>query len=123
MVEELARGRCTPCRGGEPTLGGPQTEGLLRAVPDWRVVERVGIKRLERGFRSADSASALNFTDRAGERAEEAGHHPTLLKEWGRVTVAWWTHAIGGLHGNDFVMADRTARLYASLWEDDGPDS
>jgi 4a-hydroxytetrahydrobiopterin dehydratase len=86
-------------------------------------VERVGIKRLERGFRSADSASALNFTDRAGERAEEAGHHPTLLKEWGRVTGAWWTHAIGGLHRNDFVMAVRTDRLYASLWEDDGPDS
>jgi 4a-hydroxytetrahydrobiopterin dehydratase len=123
VVEELAGGRATPCRGGEPTLGGPQTEGLLRAVPDWRVVERVGIKRLEQGFRFADFASALDFTDRAGERTEEAGHHPALLKEWGRVTVAWWTHAIGGLHGNDFVMAARTDRLYASLWEDDGPDS
>jgi 4a-hydroxytetrahydrobiopterin dehydratase len=123
VVKELPGGRCTPCRGGEPTLGGPQTEELLRAVPDWRVVERVGIKRLERGFRFADSASALDFTDRAGERTEEAGHHPALLKEWGRVTVAWWTHAIGGLHRNDFVMAARTDRLYASLWEDDGPDS
>jgi 4a-hydroxytetrahydrobiopterin dehydratase len=35
--------------------------------------------------------------------------------------VAWWTHAIGGLHRNDFVMAARTDTVYAKLLEDDGP--
>ena len=36
------------------------------------------------------------------------GHHPALLTEWGKVTVTWWTHKIGGLHRNDFIMAART---------------
>jgi 4a-hydroxytetrahydrobiopterin dehydratase len=27
------------------------------------------------------------------------------------VTVSWWTHKIGGLHGNDFIMAARTDQL------------
>ncbi|EZH76782.1 pterin-4-alpha-carbinolamine dehydratase [Aeromonas hydrophila] len=27
------------------------------------------------------------------------------------VTVSWWTHKIGGLHRNDFIMAARTDQL------------
>jgi 4a-hydroxytetrahydrobiopterin dehydratase len=87
------------------------------------VTERDGVKRLERSFRFADFESALKFTVGVGGKAEEAGHHPALLTEWGRVTVSWWTHAIGGLHRNDFVMAARTDGVYANLMEDDGPGS
>ena len=29
----------------------------------------------------------------------------------GKVTVSWWTHKIGGLHRNDFIMAARTDQL------------
>jgi 4a-hydroxytetrahydrobiopterin dehydratase len=45
---------------------------------------------------------------RVGELAEEEGHHPALLTEWGRVTVSWWTHKIRGLHRNDYIMAAKT---------------
>lgn len=27
------------------------------------------------------------------------------------VTVSWWTHKIGGLHRNDFIMAARADQL------------
>lgn len=122
-MADLAGERCTPCRGGEPTLDEHEIDALLPEVSGWRVAERDGVKRLEREFRFADFALALDFTVRVGERAEEAGHHPALLTEWGRVTVSWWTHAIGGLHRNDFVMAARTDGVYAILLEDDGPGS
>jgi len=46
-----------------------------------------------------------------GELAEEQGHHPALLVEYGKLTVRWWTHDIGGLHINDFIMAARTDEL------------
>ncbi len=120
MVAELAGETCIPCRGGEPTLGEDEIGALLPEVPGWRVAERDGVKRLERPFRFADFASALEFTAGVGARAEEAGHHPALLTEWGKVTVSWWTHAIGGLHRNDFVMAARTDGVYATRGEDDG---
>ena len=120
-MADLAGETCVPCRGGEPTLNENEIGALLPEVPGWRVAERDGVKRLEREFRFADFASALDFTVGVGERAEEAGHHPALLTEWGRVTVSWWTHAIGGLHRNDFVMAARTDGVYATHGEDDGP--
>lgn len=122
-MSELAQTPCVPCRGGEPTLGDAEIEELFPRVPGWILVERQGVRRLEREFRFRDFASALAFTDAVGERAEEAGHHPALLTEWGRVTVTWWTHAIGGLHRNDFVMAARTDGAYETISEDDGPDS
>ena len=107
-MSELAQIKCTACRGDELTLNDAEIEELRPQVPDWRVVERDGVKRLERAFGFDDFAQALAFTNRVGEQAEEEGHHPTLLTEWGKVTVTWWTHKIGGLHRNDFIMAART---------------
>jgi 4a-hydroxytetrahydrobiopterin dehydratase len=81
-------------------------------VPEWQVIQREGIKRLQRVFGFRNFAQALAFTNRVGEQAEKEGHHPALLTEWGKVTVTWWTHKIGGLHQNDFIMAARTDELF-----------
>jgi 4a-hydroxytetrahydrobiopterin dehydratase len=101
------------CRGGEPTLTDAQIVELSPQVPLWTVVERDGIKRIERLFKFENFAEALNFTNKVGELAEAEGHHPAVLTEWGRVTVTWWTHKIKGLHQNDFIMAAKTDKLYA----------
>ena len=69
------------------------------------MVEREGIERLERVSPCKDFAEALSFTNRVGALAEDEGHHPAILTEWGRVTVTLWTHKIRGLHRNDFIMA------------------
>jgi 4a-hydroxytetrahydrobiopterin dehydratase len=119
----LAEEKCVPCRGGVPTLDEHEIEALLPEVPGWSVLDRDGVRTLEREFRFANFASALAFTNSVGALAEDAGHHPALLTEWGRVTVTWWTHAIGGVHRNDFVMAARTDGAYETNTEDDGPDS
>ncbi len=77
-------------------------------IPDWEIVEIDGINRLSRTFEFDNFADALSFTNKVGELAEKEQHHPAILTEWGKVTVSWWTHKIGGLHINDFVMAAKT---------------
>ena len=110
-MSELSEMRCTACRGDDPTLTDAEIAEMHPRVPEWQVVEREGIKRLERVFRFPNFAQALAFTNRVGEQAEEEGHHPALLTEWGKVTVTWWTHKIGGLHRNDFIMAAKADEL------------
>jgi 4a-hydroxytetrahydrobiopterin dehydratase len=110
-MSELSEMKCTACRGDEPTLTEAEIGELLPRVPGWQLVDREGIKRLERVFGFRNFAGALAFTNRVGEQAEEEGHHPALLTEWGRVTVTWWTHKIRGLHRNDFIMAAKTDEL------------
>ena len=111
-MSELSEMRCTACRGDEPTLTDAEIAELLPQLPEWQVVQREGIKRLERVFKFSNFAQALAFTDSVGEQAEEEGHHPALLTEWGRVKVTWWTHKIDGLHRNDFIMAAKTDELF-----------
>ena len=112
MTDALAKGVCEPCRTGAPPVTAEEMAELMPQIPEWSVREVDGEPRLERVFEFPDFARALAFTNRVGAIAEEQGHHPALLTEWGRVTVGWWTHKIRNLHRNDFVMAARTDEAY-----------
>ncbi|HYU72199.1 MAG TPA: 4a-hydroxytetrahydrobiopterin dehydratase [Ktedonobacteraceae bacterium] len=114
-MDQLTQLKCTACRGGEPTVTDAEIAEFKPQVPEWKIIEVDGIKRLERVFKFKDFVSALAFTNKVGELAESEGHHPALLTEWGRVTVTWWTHKIRGLHRNDFIMAAKTDELYHSF--------
>ncbi len=105
--------RCVACRRDSPRVTAAEIAEVKPEVPDWRLLERDGIARLERIFDFPSFADALAFTNRVGALAEAESHHPALLTEWGRVTVTWWTHKIRGLHRNDFVMAAKTDALVA----------
>jgi 4a-hydroxytetrahydrobiopterin dehydratase len=109
----LSGERCVACRRDSPRVTEAEIAELTRAIPDWHLVERGGIARLERVFHFPSFADALAFTNRVGAIAEAEGHHPALLTEWGQVTVTWWTHKIRGLHRNDFIMAAKTDALIA----------
>jgi 4a-hydroxytetrahydrobiopterin dehydratase len=111
-MKKLVEMNCVRPRSGEPPLGEGQIAELHPQVSDWQIVERDGVKQLERTFKFKNFVEALAFTNQVGELAEEQDHHPALLTEWGRVTVTWWTHAVKGLHRNDFIMAAKTDGLY-----------
>ena len=111
-MSNLASGKCVACRAGEPTLTESEIAELQPQLPDWQVKEVDGMKRLERVFKFKNFAQALEFTNKIGKIAEEENHHPLIVTEWGKVTLDWWTHKIGGLHKNDFIMAARSDALY-----------
>jgi 4a-hydroxytetrahydrobiopterin dehydratase len=110
-MSNLASGKCVACRAGEPTLTESEIAELQPQLPDWQVKEVDGMKRLERVFKFKNFAQALEFTNKIGKIAEEENHHPLIVTEWGKVTLDWWTHKIGGLHKNDFIMAARSDAL------------
>jgi 4a-hydroxytetrahydrobiopterin dehydratase len=112
-MSAFAETKCTACRGDAEKLTPAEIDEMKAQTPDWRVVEVAGEKRLERAFKFRDFKAALDFTNRVGQAAEENNHHPAILTEWGRVTVSWWTHKIGGLHRNDFIMAAKTDGLFS----------
>ncbi|GIT13487.1 MAG: hypothetical protein CM1200mP35_03070 [Chloroflexota bacterium] len=78
-------------------------------------VDEQDIPKLDRVFKFKNFVDALAFTNVIGDLAEEQGHHPKLITEWGRVQVTWWTHKIRNLHRNDFVMAAKTDQIYSDI--------
>jgi 4a-hydroxytetrahydrobiopterin dehydratase len=111
MTADLASEKCEACRADSPRVGEQEARKLQSQIPAWSIVEQGGVQRLQRVYKFKDFVSALNFTNMVGRIAEEAQHHPLITTEWGQATVQWWTHSIGGLHRNDFILAARTDRL------------
>lgn len=111
-MEQLHQTRCVPCEGGVAPADEAEIAGYLAQIQGWQVLEVEGMKRLTKSFAFPNFVRALAFTNSVGELAELEQHHPALLTEWGKVTVTWWTHSIGGLHKNDFIMAAKTDEAF-----------
>ena len=110
-MAELVLQKCVACRADAPKVTEQEIAVMKPQIPEWKLVERDGIPRLERVYRFRNFKEALDFAQKVGEIAEEEGHHPAILTEWGKTTVTWWTHKIKGLHRNDFIMAAKTDRI------------
>jgi len=109
----LSQQECEACRADAPKISDEDLQALMPNIPDWNVIVVDGIMQLSREFGFKNFAQAMAFSNRVGDIAEAAGHHPAILTEWGKVTVTWWSHKIRGLHKNDLIMAARTDEVYA----------
>lgn len=112
-MSSLANESCSACKPGAPRVEGSEQQPLLQQLPGWQIIAPEGIEQLRKAFTFKNFDDALDFAIAVGELAEGANHHPAILIEWGRATVSWWTHTIGGLHRNDFIMAAKTDYLHS----------
>jgi 4a-hydroxytetrahydrobiopterin dehydratase len=103
---------------GDPPLTEDKRAEYMEQLPDWGVVDREGIPRLERSFKFPDYQSGLNFTNLVAGLAEEVDHHPAILLLWGRVAVSWWTHVTEDVSEADFILAAKTDQLYIKFLND-----
>ncbi len=87
---------------------------LKPRIPDWDIITKNNIQHLEKSYTFKNFVQALAFTNKVGQLAEREYHHPTIVTDWGKVTVTWVTHTIKGLHINDFAMAAKTDALFSS---------
>ena len=103
-MNELAKKKCVPCEKGVPALTPDQVQQLLRNVPQWSLSS--DNKRIRREWRVKDFMEGLAFFQRVADIAEAEDHHPDLhLSGYRNVTIEIWTHAVGGLTENDFILA------------------
>lgn len=111
-MPELSQQSCTACSADAPKVTAAEKQVLMESLPQWELVVLDDEEQLKRVFTFKNFAQAQAFTNQVADLAEAEGHHPAILLEWGKATVRWWTHKIGGLHKNDFIMAARTDALY-----------
>jgi len=111
-MEKLREKKCEPCGKGALPASTTEIEEFIAQFPDWQILVVDDIPQLSRSYRFKDFRQALEFTLRIGELAEQEQHHPAIITEWGRVRLSWWTHKIGGLHRNDFILAAKSDQCY-----------
>src|SRR5581483_3052017 len=111
---ELSQKHCASCEGDIPPLKEEQIPALLSALPEWK--RTADGKRIRREWRVKDFVVGLDFFRRIGEVAEAENHHPDLhLVGYRNVAIEIWTHALGGLSENDFILAAKIDQLPVEL--------
>ena len=109
MKKQLGKTRCVPCETRtRPLQGAALRQARERLGPEWKIVRQ---HHLEREYGFPDFRTALAFANRVGRLAEKAGHHPDIGISWGKVRLTIWTHSIGGLSENDFILAAKADQV------------
>ena len=108
-MEDLSQKKCVPCEGGEMPLGEDSAKELKKLIdPAWELEA----KKINREFVFKDFKEAIAFVNKVAEIAESEGHHPDInIHAYKKVDIDLSTHAIGGLSGNDFILAAKIDKL------------
>jgi len=118
-MTKLTEKRCVPCEGGTPPLDDAATSLLLGEVDGWRRVAGENADknkpRITKQFRFKDFLGAMAFLNKMAAIAEAEGHHPDFCVHYNVVDVSLWTHSVGGLSENDFILAAKVDVMMQKL--------
>lgn len=110
----LTSKKCVPCEGGVPKLTADEVARFLTSVPGWSVVHNG--ERIRKEWTVKHFKAGMAFFNEVLAVAESEGHHPDLhLVGYRNVAIEIWTHAIGGLSENDFILAAKIDQLPVEL--------
>jgi 4a-hydroxytetrahydrobiopterin dehydratase len=99
----LLNKKCIPCEGGVDPIDRDAARVYLPDVPGWNLTEDG--KKITKEYKFKDFIGAINFVERVADVAEMEDHHPDIHVYYSKVVLDLWTHAIGGLSENDFIVA------------------
>jgi len=114
IAELFQTKKCKPCEGGVEKLSRQDAIDNLKSFAGWRLSQD-GL-RLEKEWLVKTFKDGVDFINRVAEIAEEEGHHPEIhLTGFRHVWIEIWTHAVGGLTENDFILAAKIDLLPIEL--------
>jgi 4a-hydroxytetrahydrobiopterin dehydratase len=115
-ADQLVAKKCKPCEGGVDACTLDEARGQLKTLSGWYLTHDG--QRIRKDWTVTNFMAAIEFFNRVARVAEADGHHPDLHVEGYRnVSVELWTHAIGGLSENDFILAAKVDQLPIALKE------
>jgi 4a-hydroxytetrahydrobiopterin dehydratase len=77
----------------------------------WKNINKEDAESLFCEFTFSNFLEALSFTNKVGELAENANHHPDIELGWGYVKVWLTTHSDGGVTEKDHELATQIDQL------------
>lgn len=112
--EQLIQKKCKPCEGGVDPMTTEECQEQLTKLEGWQLTDDG--KRIVKHWVVKNFMAGMNFFNKVAEIAEDDGHHPDIhLAQYRNVSIELWTHAIGGLSENDFIVAAKIDELPIEL--------
>lgn len=109
-IEQLRTKKCLPCEGGVPKMTAAEAEAQLAKLTGWTITKDG--QRIRKEWVVKNFMAGIRFFNEVAEVAETEGHHPDLhIVGYRNLSIEIWTHAIGGLSENDFILAAKIDNL------------
>jgi len=108
-MEDLTKKVCVACEGGIAHFTKEQANEYLEKVKDWSLVE--DFVKIQKKFEFKNFVEAMEFINKVANLAEQEQHHPDIFVSYSKVTITIYTHKIGGLHENDFILAAKIDQI------------
>ena len=109
-AEQLTQKKCVPCEGGVPKYSPEEARRQLTNLAGWRLTHDG--ERIRKDWVVKNFMAGIEFFEQVAKVAEDDGHHPDLhLEGYRNVGIELYTHAIGGLSENDFILAAKIDAL------------
>lgn len=109
---DLKNRKCIPCEGGVKSLSKSEVRHYIREISnEWKLLEEAGVLKIKRSFKFSGFKEAISFVNKVAVLAESEGHHPNIFIYYNKVDLELYTHAIKGLHENDFIIAGKVEKL------------
>lgn len=113
-TEQLIGKKCKPCEGGVDPCTLPEANDQLAKLGGWYLTHDG--QRIRKDWTVKHFMAGMRFFNAVAEIAEDDGHHPDLhIGGYRNVSIELWTHAIGGLSENDFILAAKIDKLPIEL--------
>lgn len=107
---DLSKKHCVPCEGGTPPFSEKQEDEYFGKVKGWSLI-RDGEHKIRKQFKFDDFKGSMAFVNKVADIAEAEQHHPDIYIFYNKVQLDLFTHAVGGLSENDFIMAAKIDQL------------
>lgn len=115
---ELCTRKCVPCRGGVDPLSGDALHQMLQQLPrdEWKLLFVNGHSCICRKYTFPNFKIAMQFLNLVAAVANTEKHHPNIhLVDYRDVELEIYTHAINGLHPNDFILAAKCDKEFDQI--------
>lgn len=111
---ELLEKKCKPCEGGVEPCKLAESQDQLKKLDGWFLTHDG--QRIRKDWTVTNFMAGMRFFDAVAKVAEDEAHHPDLhIVGYRNVSIEIWTHAIGGLSENDFILAAKIDELPVEL--------
>ncbi len=107
-----------PISKNSPKVSADEIKKFVSDNPDWKhriPTDNTFLQNQEvlyKKYKFENFEQAVRFSRKIADLANNVNHHPTLIIDWGALTVIWTTHSIHGLHRNDLSMAKNSDILF-----------
>jgi 4a-hydroxytetrahydrobiopterin dehydratase len=107
---DLTKKHCVPCEGGTPPFSQEQEDEYMKDTPTW-TIDRDNTHKIRKRFSFKNFKETMTFINKVADIAEKEGHHPDICISYNKIDFSLFTHAVGGLSENDFILAAKIDQL------------